>query len=182
VAYAGALLGAWRCAAAARKAAVSDGSLVGRGAGAAWRGTCMMGRVAKSSAGTDAGVGVVAGAGAAADVGFGPAGRTPPPMSSSAVQGRSLITSSRLNANRLSSPSSNARFACLAAEAKPPRPLRDALLDPILSHPFEMLAFIDYMELALRPTLGFAHSRTRAQKGRGAGALTICRRRQPLPR
>lgn len=110
----------------------------GAGRRAAWRGACMMGRVTKSSAGTDAGAGVVAGAGAAADVGFGPAERTPPPMSSSAVQGRSLITSSRLNANRSSSPSSNARFACLAAETKPPRPLRDALLDPILFHPFEL--------------------------------------------
>ena len=93
--------------------------------------------------------------------------RAPPPMSSSAVQGRSLITSSRLSAKRPSSPSSNACFACLAPEAVPPRPLRDALLDPILFHPFEMLAFIDYMELTLRPTLGFAHSRTRAQKGEG---------------
>lgn len=96
--------------------------------------------------------------------------------------GRSLITSSRLSAKRPSSPSSNACFACLAPEAVPPRPLRDALLDPILSHPFEMLTFIDYMELALRPTLGFAHSRTRAQKGRDAGALTICRRPLPWPR
>ncbi len=176
VAYAGALLGAWRCVAAARNAAVSDGSLAGRGAGAALRVVCTIGRVAKSSAGTDAGAGVAEG------TGFALVGRTPPPTSSSAVQGRSLITSSRLNANRSSSPSSNARFACLAPETVPPRPLRDALLDPILFHPFEILAFIDYMELALRPTLGFVHSRTRAQKGRGAGALTICRRRQPLPR
>ena len=150
--------------------------LAGRGAGAALRFVCTMGRVAKSSAGTDAGVGVAEG------VGFALVGRTPPPMSSSAVQGRSLITSSRLSAKRPSSPSSNACFACLAVGAVPPRPLRDALLDPILFHPFEIFAFIDYMELALRPTLGFAHSRTRAQKGRGAGALTICRRRQLWPR
>ena len=143
---------------------------------------------AEAGAGVGAGVetgdcaGVGADPGLGASAGFALVGRVPPPMSSSAVQGRSLITSSRLNANRSSSPSSNARFACLAAEAVTPRPLRDALLDPILSHPFEILTFIDYMELALRPTLGFVHSRTRAQKGRGAGALTICRRRQPLPR
>ena len=130
------------CAAAARSAAVSDGSLAGRGAGAALRVACTMGWVAKSSAGTDAGAGVAEGAG------FALVGRAPPPMSSSAVQGRSLITSSRLNANRSSSPSSNACFACLAPETVPPRPLRDALLDPILFHPFEMLTFIDYMELA----------------------------------
>ena len=41
---------------------------------------------------------------------------------------------------------------------------------------------IDYMELALRPTLGFVHSRTRAQKGRGAGALPTYRRQPPWPR
>ena len=182
VAYAGALLGAWRCAAAARNAAVSDGSLVGRGAGAAWRGACIMGRVAKSSAGHGAGAGGSGRGGSSGRRSFGPAGRTPPPMSSSAVQGRSLITSSRLSAKRPSSPSSNACFACLAPEAVPPRPLRDALLDPILSHPFEMLTFIDYMELALGPSLGFVHFGTHAQKGRGAGALTICRRRQLWPR
>ena len=132
MAYAGALLGAWRCAAAARNAAVSDGSLAGRGTGAALRVVCTMGRVAKSSAGTDAGAGVAEGAG------FALVERTPPPMSSSAVQGRSLITSSRLNANRSSSPSSNAFFACLAVGAVPPWLLRDALLDLILSRPFEL--------------------------------------------
>lgn len=131
-----------RCAAAARNAAVSDGSLAGRGAGAALRVVCTMGRVPKSSAGTDAGAGVAEGAG------FALVGRSLRRQMSSAVQGRSLITSSRLNANRSSSPSSNARFACLAPETVPPRQLRDALLDPILFHPFEMLTFIDYMELA----------------------------------
>ena len=71
--------------------------------------------------------------------GIGLDGRAPPPMSSSAVHGRSSITSSRLSENRSSSPSSNMRCTCPPIAGINPRPVHDALLNAILFHPFEML-------------------------------------------
>lgn len=164
-----------RCAAAARNAAVSDGSLAGRGAGAALRVVCTMGRVAKSSAGTDADAGVAEGAG------FALVGRTPPPMSSSAVQGRSLITSSRLNANRSSSPSSNARFAC----PRQKRCLRGRCVMRCSTPSCSILSKYSHSSIIWNLPCGRLSDSCIPElvpKREGAGALTICRRRQPLPR
>ena len=83
--------------------------------------------------------GVGADAGLGASVGSGLDGRAPPPMSSSAVHGRSSITSSRLSENRSSSPSSNMRCTCPPIAGINPRPVHDALLNAILFHPFEIL-------------------------------------------
>ena len=84
-----------------------------------------------------AGVGADAVLGASAGLGLD--GRAPPPMSSSAVHGRSSITSSRLSENRSSSPSSNMRCTCPPIAGINPRPVHDALLNAILFHPFEIL-------------------------------------------
>ena len=100
---------------------------------------------AEVGAGVGAGVetgdcaGVGAGADLGASAGLGLDGRAPPPpMSSSAVHGRSSITSSRLSENRSSSPSSNMRCTCPPIAGINPRPVHDALLNAILFHPFEI--------------------------------------------
>ena len=123
------------CAAAARNAAVSDGSLAGRGAGMGVGVGVDVGAVTGAEAGDCTG----AAAGFGASEGSGLDGRAPPPMSSSAVQGRSLITSSRLSENRSSSSPSNMWCTCPPIAGVTPRPVHDALLNAILFHPFEML-------------------------------------------
>lgn len=166
------------CVAAARNAAVSVGSLAGRGAGVG----------AEVGAGVGAGVetgdcaGVGADAGLGASAGSGLDGRAPPPMSSSAVHGRSSITSSRLSENRLSSPSSNMRCTCPPIAGINPRPVHDALLNAILFHPFEIPMTSIIWNFPSGSVLDSCFPELAPKKGRGAGALTICRRPPPWPR
>ena len=98
----------------------------------AWRGG-EAGVVAEVSAGVETGdcAGVGADAGLGASAGLRLDGRAPPPMSSSAVHGRSFITSSRLSENRSSSPSSNMR----AHVHQLPESIRDRCMMPC-STPF----------------------------------------------
>ena len=121
--------------AAARNAAVSDGSLAGRGAGMGVGAGVDVGAATGAETGDCTG----AAAGFGASEGLGLDGRAPPPMSSSAVHGRSSITSSRLSENRSSSSPPNMWCTCPPIAGVTPRPVHDALLNAILFHPFEIL-------------------------------------------